>query len=302
MNASVFPKIPFKTLAFLFFMTILPLAHAQSYTPAQSEDSGFGPLDPSQPVGITPQQIIEKFSAKESEFKRAREDYGYRQTVIVETINDDNKVDGRYEQVTDISYNSQGQRVENVVFAPESTLQRIMMSPADFSDIEHRLPFVLTTEDLNQYNLTYVGKQHVDELNTYVFDVEPKVIEKNKRYLKGRVWVDQQDMMIVLVSGKNVPDDTRKGHEDLSPPFTTYRQQVDGVYWFPTYTKAEGVLHFSGGSGYLSQDVHIRQIVKYTNYKRFRSSIKIIYGGQDITNNKQPDAQKPTQPQSAPPK
>lgn len=269
---------------------------------AQAQDSGFGPLDPSQPVGITPQQIIQKFAAKESEFKLARDDYGYRQTVIVETINDDNKVDGRYEEVTDISYDSQGKRVENVVYAPESTLQRIMMSPADFSDIEHRLPFVLTTEDLGQYNVTYVGKQRVDELNTYVFDTEPKVMEKNKRYFKGRVWVDQQDLQIVVASGKNVPDDTRKGHEDLSPPFTTYRQQVDGVYWFPTYTKAEGILHFSGGNGYMSQDVHIRQIVKYTNYKRFRSSIKIIYGGQDITNNKQPDTQKPATPPAAPPK
>jgi hypothetical protein len=127
-----------------------------------------------------------------------------------------------------------------------------------------------------------VGKQKVDEVDTYVFDIKPKVIEKNKRYFQGRIWVDQKDLQIVVTNGKNVPDDTRKGHEDLSPPFATYREQIDGKYWFPVYTRGEGILHFAGGSGYLSQDVHIRETVKYTNYKRFGSSVKITYGGQEI--------------------
>ena len=100
------------------------------------------------------------------------------------------------------------------------------MSPADFQDIEQRLPFVLTKEDVGQYDLTYLGKQKVDELDTYVFDVKPKVIEKNKRYFQCRIWVEQHDLQIVVTNGKNVPDDTRKGHEDLSPPFTTYREQI----------------------------------------------------------------------------
>ena len=266
---------------------------AQDYTPVQTQDSGFGPLDTSPPTGTTPDQIIAKFAAKESEFKKARASYGYRQSVKVDTIDDGGRVDGEYQQVTEISYDSQGGRVETVTFAPQNTLQRIMMSPSDFSDIEHRLPFILTTEDLGQYIIDYVGRQKVDELDTYVFDAGPKVMEKGKRYFQGRVWVDQQDFQIVLVSGKAVPDDTRRGHEDLSPPFTTYREQIDGKYWFPTYTKAEGVLHFQGGTGYLSQDVHIREIVKYSNYKQFGSSVKIIYDGQDITNNRAPDAAKP---------
>jgi hypothetical protein len=158
---------------------------------------------------------------------------------------------------------------------------------------------------VGQYDLTYVGKQNVDEVSTYVFDVRPKVIEKNKRYFQGRIWVDQHDLQIVVTNGKNVPDDTRKGHEDLSPPFTTYRQQIDGKYWFPVYTKGEGILHFSAGSGYLSQDVHIRETLKYTNYKKFSSTIRVLFQGQDISNggpdngNGQPPAQQP--PQQAPP-
>ena len=173
-----------------------------------------------------------------------------------------------------------------------------MMSPSDLQDIQHGYPFVLTAADLPQYDVKYVGKQKVDEVDCYVFDVSPKTILKNKRYLDGRVWVDTTDLQIVVTNGRMVPDDTRKNSEDLHPPFMTWRQQVDGHYWFPVYTKGEGVLHFSGGYGYMGEDVHIRDTVKYTDYKRFGTSTKIIYDGQDITKN----GQQPEAPQSTPPK
>src|SRR5438046_1166375 len=113
----------------------------------------------------------------------------------------------------------------------------------------------------------------VDELDTYVFAVAPKTIEKKQHYFQGKVWVDQQDYQIVLINGMTVPQDTRRGHEDLQPPFTTYYEQVDGKYWFPTYTKAEGVLHFSFDAG---GDVHMRNIVKFTDYKQYHTSSRII--------------------------
>jgi hypothetical protein len=170
------------------------------------------------------------------------------------------------------------------------------MSPTDFDEIEHRLPFILTTEDLPKYDVTYLGRQRVDELDTYVFSAGPKVLEKGKHYFEGKVWVDQQDLQIVLINGRTVPQDTRRGHEDLQPPFTTYYEQVDGKYWFPTYTKAEGNLHFAAANGSLSQDVHIRNVVQYTDYKQFHATARVIYNGEDITNNKDT-----TQPQSTPP-
>jgi hypothetical protein len=290
-------------LALSLFLISAQVAHAISTVAipdaAAQEPSGFGPLDPTPPTGTTPDDIIKKFAARESVFNQARQNYTFRQTVKVDTLEEDtNRVDGEYQQVTDIVFDSDGKRGEHVVFAPQNTLQRVMMSPADFQDIEHRLPFVLTTEDLPQYDITYLGRQHIDELDTYVFSAAPKVLEKNKRYFQGKVWVDQQDFQIVLVNGKSVPDDKRKGHEDLSPPFTTYYEQVDGKYWFPTYTKAEGNLHFSAQNGALSQDVHMRSVVKYSDYKQYHSSSRIIFDGQDITNNKAPD-DKSKQPQPA---
>jgi hypothetical protein len=269
---------------------------------AAQDPAGFGPLDTAQPTGMTPQQIIEKFAARESVFNQARQNYTFRQIVKVDTLAEDtNRIDGEYQQVTDITFNADNKREEHVVFAPQNTLERVMMTPADFDEIEHRLPFVLTTEDLPKYDITYLGRQHIDELDTYVFSAGPKVLEKNKRYFQGKVWVDQQDFQIVLVNGITVPQDKRKGHEDLSPPFTTYYEQVDGKYWFPTYTKAEGNLHFVAQEGALSSDVHMRNIVKYTDYKQFHATARIIYNGEDITDKKTPDDNKQQPPATSKP-
>jgi hypothetical protein len=262
-----------------------------SFTP-MAMDAGFGPMDLTPP--ITPaEEIIHKFAAKESEFQDALNHYTYRRVARVQTLDDDNKVDGEYYQVDDVIFDPSGKRTEKVVYAPGSTLERIIMTPSDMQDIQRGYPFVLTAEEIGQYDVKYVGRQKIDEVDCYAFDVSPKAIVKGKRYLLGRIWVDTTDLQIVVTNGRMVPDDTRKNNEDLHPPFMTWRQQVDGHFWFPVYTKGEGILHFSGGHGYMSEDVHIRDTIKYTDYKRFGSTSKIIYDGKEIPapENKPPDQQ-----------
>ena len=246
----------------------------------QANASGFGALDPTPPSNFSEQQIVAKFGTRETAFDKARQDYTFRQTVTVQTISDDTgKPDGQYQQVTDIVFDDHDRRTEHVVFAPQNTIEKVIMSQADFDDIEHRLPFVLTTPQLPDYNLVYLGRQKVDDIDTYVFDCKPKQIIKNHRYFQGKVWVDQQELEIVLINGKSVPDDLHPGHEDLSPPYTTYYQEVDGGNWFPVYTKAEGILHFGAHEG---GDVHIRYVVKYEDYKRFHAKSRIIYNGETL--------------------
>jgi len=294
---------------FALSLVSLSVAHGRAFAAVANpgvmvadEPAGFGPLDPTPPAGLAIDQIIAKMGARESEFKRARDNYIFRQTVKVDTISDDNgKPDGEYLQVTDITFNKDGKREEHVVFAPSNTLERVIMSPTDFDEIEHRLPFILTTEDLPQYDIKYQGRQRVDDLDTYVFEAGPKTLEKGKHYFQGKVWIDQQDFQIVLINGKTVPQDLRKGHEDLQPPFTTYYEQVDGKYWFPTYTKAEGILHFTAGNGSMSQDVHMRNIVKYTDYKQFHATARIIYNGEDITDKREDGKGSQQQPPPAKP-
>jgi len=279
---------------FLLCLTLLTCGLAAS---ALAQE---GPLVEAPPKDITPDEVIKRFAAKETEFGKARDQYTWRQDVKVETL-DGETVTGQYKEVFDVMFNDKGKRIENVVFAPQSSLDQggINMDQGDFEDIRHKLPFVLTEQDLPQYNVIYVGQQQEDELHCYVFDVAPKKIEyapsieKQKRYFQGRVWVDDHDFQIVKTYGKTVPDIRRKhGDEEyLYPKFTTWRQQIDGLYWFPVYTKADDELHFK------LQDVHIREIVKYQDYKRFGASSKILYEGKEIPKGEQkPDQQKPDQP------
>jgi hypothetical protein len=276
-----------------FSLLLLTLCLAR---PALASDRGEGPLDPSQPTGITVDAIIQQFAAKEKQFKIAREQYTYTQDVKVQTMDGDT-VDGEYHQVADVLFDDKGHRIEQVTFAPQSNLERVTMTQSDFDDIRNRLPFVLTSDDIGKYQILYVGKQREDELGTYVFDIAPKEIEKGERYFQGRIWVDDHDYQIVKTYGETVPQVHNFKHpekENLSPKYTTWREQIDGRYWFPTYTYAEDTLHFSG-----NDDVKMRYIVRYKNYKQYGAKSKIIYQGQEIS--KDPPQSGTQQPSKTPP-
>ncbi len=166
---------------------------------------------------------------------------------------------------SDIVFTPQGKRYEEVTYAPQSSLQHLLLTPEDMKDLEDIQPFVLTTEDLPKYEVQYTGREKVDELGTYVFKVAPKKMEKGQRYFQGSVWVDDHDLAVVKSDGKAVPD----LKDNLFPRFITYRENIEGSYWFPTYTHADDTLHFKTG------DVRIRMTVRYKNYKRFRSTVKL---------------------------
>jgi hypothetical protein len=258
-------------------------------------DQGEGPLNPAKPTGITTEEIIQRFAAKEKDFKLAREHYTFRQSIKVQAMDGDT-VKGEYVETFDVLTDDKGKRMENVVFAPQSSIEEggLSITKEDLDDLRNKLPFVLTSDEVSEYAILYVGQQQQDELHTYVFDIAPKQIEKGKRYFQGRIWVDDHDFQIVKTNGKTVPDIRKKrGEENLFPSFTTWREQIDGKYWFPTYTLADDTLHFS------TQDIRIREILHYEDYKRFGSSSKIIYDGKEIDNAPKPadpgkpDDQKP---------
>jgi len=248
------------------FMLVSGAAQQQPSVPA-----GRNSTDPS-PAEIN--EIIQRFAAKEKEFKAARDNYTYRQIVKVQELSSDGDVNGAYEIQEDIIFTPSGDRVEKVVYAPASSLHNISLSHEDEMDLRAIQPFVLTSDDLTKYNINYQGRQKVDELSTFVFSVSPKTMKKGERYFEGQIWVDDRDYQIVKTYGKAVPDIRRKGEENLFPRFETYREQIDGKYWFPTWTGADDTLHFAN----LTQ--RIRMIVRYENYKQFKSNIKITYGDQ----------------------
>lgn len=289
-----FPSLPLAvTMAAALLLCSAPALRAQVSQDSMPLDSGFGALDPTPPA-VPVAQIVKDFTAKETLFNQVLNDYTWTRTVRVRVLDNDSKPTGQqYYQVVDIYYNPQGQRKERVVEAPQSTIQDVMMTESDFSDIEERLFFVLTDLAADQYDISYLGKQNIDQIQTWVFSVKPKTIVKGHRYFQGRIWVDQREHQIVVTDGKNVPDDERPGHQDLTLPFITWRQLVDGKYWFPVYTHGRATLNFSAGKGYLSQSVNMDEMVTYSNYHRFRTSIRVLYNGKEIPNQSQPGQQPP---------
>jgi len=251
------PTMKPKTFALIFLALILGTAIVHAQVPAP-------------PIPVD--EIIKRFSEKEKEFKLARANYTYREVVSVEELTPDDRVRGRFEQTSEIGFDSKGKRNEKVISAPLSTLKNLSMTPQDFAVIQSIQPFVLTSDDIGKYKLTYTGQEKIDEIGCYVFDVEPKKLEKDQRYFQGKIWVDDRDFQIVKTYGKAVPDIVTKDNDNLFPRFETYREQIDKKYWFPTYTRAVDTLHFKSG------DQKIRQIIKYQNYKQFGANIQLIFG------------------------
>ena len=227
-----------------------------------------GLRDTTPPIPV--EEIIRKFAAKESAFRRARENYTYRQSVSIAVLTlEGAKTGQRYYTVSDILFDNRGRRIEKILRAPQSTLRSIQLTQEDLDDIQNIFPFVLTTSDISKYSLTYLGKEMIDEIDTYVFEVIPRLIRGKERYFEGKIWVDDQDLQIVKTDGKTVYRITKKNRNQRFPRFETYRQMVDGRYWFPVYTRADDVLEFPG------QRIRVREIVTYKNYKRFEADVKI---------------------------
>jgi hypothetical protein len=241
------------------------------------------PNSPASPAGadslpMPVDELVRRFAQHESEFKIARDNYTYSQSVLVEEAEPDG---GQYRLDSEIVFTPQGKRYENVTYAPASSLHLIQLSPEDMKDLENVQPFVLTAEELPKYKVDFVRREKVDELGTYVFEVAPKKIEKGQRYFQGTIWVDDHDLAVVKSDGKAVPD----SKDNKFPRFITYRENIEGNFWFPTYTHADDVLHFSNG------DVRIRMTVRYKNYKRFGSTVTL--GKSRPIDNPPPDAPQP---------
>jgi hypothetical protein len=244
---------------------------------------------------FTPDEIIRRFTTKESELREIWKEYSYIQESKLQVLGPAKTVSGEFYQVSEFVFNDAGKRIERIIKAPPSTLDQagLTMTQEDKNAFINLQPFALTSEDLTNYNVNYVGKEKVDELDTYVFDVIPKVMSNTRelkrlrdqkvegKYFQGRVWVDDQDLQIVKTAGKVVPE-----FDQRFPKFETYRENIDGRYWFPTYTSGEDILEFDSGR------IPVRMVVKYKNYRQFHSDVKITDVEGEVKEEKKPEEQK----------
>jgi hypothetical protein len=211
---------------------------------------------------VPPEQIIQRFSQKEDEFLIVRARYGYRKTIRVQEFDNQGKVSGEFQVMTEPFIGSDGKPYEKIFEGQPSTLHLLHLEPEDLESLGRIPAFPLTTNQLTKYALTYAGKEQVDEVNCYLFRVKPKVVERTRAYFEGLVWVDDKDLEVVKTYGKWV---TELG--DVHSPtlpftlFDTYRENVEGKYWFPAYSRADDAIRLKDG------EVRIRLTIRWTDYK-----------------------------------
>lgn len=228
---------------------------------------------------LSTDEIIRRFAEAESRLRDARNQFTFKQDVTIQSMMGPQAITGTYRRVSEILFTDQGVRSERIVYFPQSSLKAFTVTPDDLRDLGIIQPFALTIEDLPKYNIRFIGREKLDELQTYVFDVGPRdpnaMARAGERFFVGRVWVEDQDYMIVKVAGKAGPEPPGSAF----PRFETYREHIDGKYWFPTYTYADDVLVFRDKRGDPTSEAQIRMVVKYTDYKQFTGNITIVEDG-----------------------
>jgi hypothetical protein len=220
---------------------------------------------------LTPEELIQRSAERESEFRKVWEHYTYTQRILFQVLSWDGEPREQQELVVEVYFTNDGQRHTRVI-SQRGGLLSIAVSPEDISDAVSLQPFVLTLEELPKYQVKYRGKERVDELDTYVFDVKPRRVDRRERRFKGRIWIDDADFQIVMTRGKIEPDLPN----NKFPRFETLREQIDGRYWFPTWTEADDVLTF-GDPGGRFRRVRVRQLITYGNYRKFEVDASIRF-------------------------
>jgi hypothetical protein len=218
---------------------------------------------------FSPEEIIRKFSAKETEFYEAWMQYSYHQTAEVRVVSV-NGIPKHESQTTisDVVFNNDGTR-EIQIKRRAGDLRSVTYTMNDEEVINNLQPFALTEKELPLYNLSYQGKEKFDDLTCYVFSVTPKSTKGKRMFFEGKIWVDDRALQVVRTVGRPVPQ--KKGGEQF-PEFETIRQTIDNEYWFPVWTHAESQLHFA------AETIHIEETITYADYKRFASKATIQFG------------------------
>jgi hypothetical protein len=231
---------------------------------AQGPVNNSGDLSPAQA-----ERIISAFTAKEREFRQALNQYSFKRDAILQSVGMGGQITGDYHRVSYFTFDDQGNRYEKISYFPMPSFQAVTQE--DLDDLGGVEPFALEPSKIDKYNIKYVGKEKIDELSLYVFDVSPKVMPDPKktkeRLFVGRVWVDDQDLQIVKTKGKGVPETKT----NKFPTVETYREQINGRYWFPTYSYADEELIFDSGDV-----LHVRMKVRYSDFEPARATVKVI--------------------------
>ena len=214
------------------------------------------------PPSLPPEEIIKKFSEKEDQYLTARAGYGYRKTTRIDEFDHEGRLIGQFLSVSETIRAPNGRVVNKVVEHPQSSLHLVPLEPEDAKELDRIPPFPLVSSQLPKYNLKYIGEEQIDEINCYIFQVKPKGVDRTTAYFDGIAWVDQKYLEVVKTYGKWVNELGDVHIANL--PFTTYetyRENVDGKYWFPSYQRSDDTVHLKEG------DFPVRLVIKWAEFK-----------------------------------
>ncbi len=296
MNPNVKTSLRIALLGALLLGSTTPIALAQKTT-----TDAKGTAQPTNAGNVSQAQIdeiIRTFTAKETRFRSALNSYAFKRDALIQILGMGGQVTGEYHRVSDFTFDDAGNRYEKINFFPMPSMPAGTVTAEDLEDLGGVKPFALEGGKINQYNFKYIGKERIDELDLYVFDVAPKITPDAKntkeRFFIGRIWVDDRDLQIVKSKGKAIPETK----QNKFPVVETYREQIDGKYWFPTYAYADDDLIFENGN-----DLRIRMQVKYTDFKVGRGKVTITEVGEanpeslkPQTNQSSSEGQRPVGP------
>ncbi len=211
------------------------------------------------PPPVPEEVIIQKFAANEDAMKQQFDTYDYTQTIRIDELADPG---GKFSLTGEVYTRPDGQRYMRVDKQPEATLKVEKYTLEDVRTISSLPLFLLTSQEIANYNFKYVGHEKLDQLNTYIFQVKPKMLSRKRRFFEGVIWVDDQDFAIVKSYGKLVSELSGNGTALPFTMFETYRENVQGKYWLPTYTRSDDVI-----KGPDDQEVPVRLIIRSTEFR-----------------------------------
>jgi hypothetical protein len=263
-NEIVLPTLVLLVLAAITTVAAQDAAQGPIAPPPEHHVTRVGNVsEPAAPPSLPEAEIVKHFSQKEDEYILSRTGYSYRKTIRIQEFGPDGQLSGEFVVVTEPGRGADGKLFEKVVEKPRSTLQHLFLRSEDLEGLQRIPAFPLTSSQLAKYDLKYLGKEQVDEIDCYIFQAKPRIVERVKAYFDGIVWVDAKYLEVVKTYGKWVTDqgDVRTVADLPFSLFETYRENVDGKYWFPNYSRSDGTLSLKG------LEIPVRLVIKWADFK-----------------------------------
>jgi hypothetical protein len=211
------------------------------------------------PPPIPEAEIIRRFAANEDVMKKAYDTYNFDRSIRIEELTDPG---GKFSVSGEVYTRPDGERYLRIEKPPEANLKQTDFTLEDVRIIAQLPLFILTTEEIANYTFAYVGQDKLDQLNTYVFQVKPKQLSRQRRYFEGAVWVDDHDLTIVKSYGKFISEIAGNGTKLPFTMFETFRENFQEKYWLPTYTRSDDFVENEKQG-----ELHMRLVIRDTDFK-----------------------------------